>query len=155
MKKIILIVVALAFFVGCKNPLFNPKADARLNYFTNTTNTEIVTLTLSGAAPHVIRANITIVNGVDMNFTDCAIEYSDSNNVKVPVTARAKIANAITGTNTNITPVTGYVTFPLTTTEAVNYKAANSLSSMNCLVTLSGEDVNGNQVAVAGSITIY
>jgi len=157
MKKLftVTLVLVLFFLAGCKNPLFNPKADARISYFTDTSNLQISSLTLSGAAPHTVKAFIVIANGVDVSFSKYTVEcYTPAGN-KIPVIVEGKTSAYIAGTGSVVSAATGYVGLNITSPELVTYKTTNSLSQINLQVLLSGEDINGNQIAINGTFPVY
>ncbi|OGF50180.1 MAG: hypothetical protein A2044_01155 [Candidatus Firestonebacteria bacterium GWA2_43_8] len=157
MRKIFVFsfLLGLLLVTGCKNPLFNPKADARIAYFTDTANAQISSLTLSGAAPHTIRAYVIISNGVDVRFSDYTVDcYTVAGN-KIPVTVTGNTSAYIGGTGTTVSTATGYVGLNITTAELVTYKTTNSLPQINMIITLNGEDVNANPIAITGAFPIY
>ena len=142
-------------FVGCKNPLFNPKADAKIAYFTDMSNVQAASLTLSGAAPHSAKAYILITNGVDTTFNNYSIDYYDINGRLLPVSLSNKTTASITGTGSAVSTASGYVAINVTNSSVTAYKTANSLGQLNLMVVISGEDINGNQVVTNGNFILY
>ncbi|OGF45048.1 MAG: hypothetical protein A2231_00615 [Candidatus Firestonebacteria bacterium RIFOXYA2_FULL_40_8] len=159
MKKILVVSLILGlgllFVAGCKNPLFNPKADARISYFTDTANVQTSCLTLSGAAPHTIKAFVTIVNGIDIRFSDYTIDYYTTGGSKIPITVEGKTSAYIGGTGSTASTATGYVGLNITSTTVLTYKTTNSLPQLNLQILLNGEDINGNFVSLYGAFPIY
>lgn len=157
MKKIILfsILAASMLFVGCKNPLFNPKANAKISYFTDMSNVQTTSLTLSGAAPHSAKAFMTISNGVDTNFTDYSITFYDIAGRLLPLSIENKTTAFIAGSGNAVSVATGYVPINVTNSSVTAYKTANALTQLTLAVIISGEDINGNQIVTNGNFTIY
>src|SRR3989339_142674 len=157
MRKIFAFTVILGLIIltGCKYPLFNPKADAMISYFTNTSNAQISSLTLSGDAPHAIRAFVTIANGVDVRFSDYSIDYYTVAGNKIPLSVDGETSAYIGGTGTTPSSATGYVGLNITNADLVSYKTANSISQLNLQILLNGEDINGNLISIYGTFPIY
>ena len=152
---IYLTLAACLMFAGCKNPLFNPKADAKITYFTDMTNLQAASLTLVGAAPHAAKAFVTISNGVDTTFTDYSIDYYDVNGRLLPISIDNKITAYIAGSGSVAAPATGYITINVTNAGVTAYKTANALTQLNLVVVISGEDINGNQISMGGNFILY
>ena len=160
MKKTILALLGLFIMLGmlasCKVAPFNPKADIRLNGFTDTTNTTIISSQdVVGAGPHSIRASISVLNGVDTNFTEYLVEFYDTTGAAYPFTVRNKIAVQIQGSGSTPASVTGYVPVAVTTTDIVTYKTTNVIAQYNIKTTIFGTDINGNNVQVSGDFIIF
>jgi hypothetical protein len=154
-KLIILSLISVVILIGCKISPFNPKADARIVSFTDTSNVAITSLTITGNPPHTIKANIQIINGVDTNFDSYLIEFYDTSGNAYPLTINNKTSFYISGTGTAITSISGYMPIDITNQNVIDYQTANSIKQMILKITIFGTDVNGNNVECKGQFTIY
>lgn len=153
-KYIILLLITLAFF-GCKLFPFNPKADARISTFTDTSNNAITSSKITGSAPHTIRTSIQIINGVDVNFNEYLIEYFDTTGNKYPFFVRNRTQSFVSGSGTAITTASGYIPISITNQEIIDYQVLNSIKQMMLKIYIYGLDINDHSIECRGEFSIY
>lgn len=158
MKKLMCLAIIVAIGIvlyGCKVPPFNPKADAIIKYFTDTSDVTITALSVTGSPPHNIKANILVANGVDINFNQYIVEYYDTGGNQLPIKINNKTSFYVTTSSSSITTATGNMPFAVTNQEIITYQTNNSIKQMLMKVYLYGDDINGNGIECKGQLSVY